>query len=81
MRQTFDNLRAEIEERSVVCGNAKIIDLHIVRTLINKAESKWEERNIAKKPLVNKCPTCNELVVYVEHYCPNCGQKLDWSEE
>ena len=78
MKHIFDWLRAEIEEHSVRCGGANIIDLHKVRSLINKAESKWEERHIAKKPLVNKCPTCNELVVYVENYCPNCGQHLDW---
>ena len=78
MNHIFENLRKEIEENCVVCGGARIVDFHIVRTLINKAESKWEERNIPKKPLVNKCPTCQELVVYVEKYCPECGQRLNW---
>lgn len=27
------------------------------------------------------CPECNKVYVNVKHnYCPNCGQKLDWSE-
>lgn len=80
MKHIFENLRAEIEENSIVCGNARIVDFHIVRTLVNKAESKWEEKRIARKPLVNKCPSCNKTVFYVENYCPNCGQKLDWRE-
>ena len=80
MKHIFDNLRAEIEERSVDCGNSKIVDFHIVRTLINKAESKLEEKRIAKTPLVNKCPNCRKTVFYVENYCPNCGQHLDWSK-
>ncbi len=34
-----------------------------------------------------RCPTCNSNRVYISEYefrhdyCPNCGQKLDWSEE
>lgn len=31
-----------------------------------------------------KCPICEELVndkKYKYKYCPNCGQKIDWSEE
>ena len=79
MKHIFENLRNEIEERSVDCGNAKIIDFHIVRALINKAESKMCEKHIGKKPLVNKCPSCNKTVFYVENYCPNCGQHLNWN--
>ena len=79
MRTIFDELRKDVEENTVLCGNARIVDAHIVRVLINKAESKLEEKHIAKKPLVNKCPCCNKTVFYVENYCPNCGQKLNWS--
>ena len=79
MKQIFDELRAAVEENTVLCGNARIIDAHIVRVLINKAENKSEEKHIAKKPLVNKCPSCNKTVFYVENYCPNCGQKLNWN--
>ena len=79
MKKIFKDLRAEIEEKSVTCGNAKIVDFHIVRCLINKAESKLEEKHIARKPLVNKCPSCNKTVFYIENYCPNCGQHLNWN--
>ena len=81
MKEIFNCLRTEIEENSVICGGANIVDLHTVRTLINWAESKLEEKHIAKTPLVNKCPCCSKTVFYVENYCPNCGQKLDWSVE
>ena len=80
MKQIFSDLKAEIEERSVACGGTKILDLHTVRCLINRAESKLEEKHFAKKPLVNKCPSCSKTVFFVENYCPNCGQKLDWRE-
>lgn len=28
-----------------------------------------------------KCPKCENLVSRMWLYCPDCGQKLDWSEE
>ena len=34
-----------------------------------------------------RCPTCDSNGVYMQEYelrfdcCPNCGQKLDWSDE
>lgn len=47
------------------------------------------EKQIRKKPIVKwnlyKCCTCNGVVYEQEYnckysYCPNCGQKQDWSE-
>lgn len=26
----------------------------------------------------NRCPCCNAVVNPSEHYCSQCGQKLDW---
>lgn len=26
------------------------------------------------------CPICCEWLTRMTNYCPNCGQKLDWSE-
>ena len=49
------------------------------------------EKQIPKKP--NKCigfteslfvcPTCGrkQPIMYEQHYCKECGQKLDWSDE
>jgi len=38
--------------------------------------------NIDKQPSmtikVKRCPNCNHIVD--NHYCSDCGQKLDWSE-
>lgn len=28
-----------------------------------------------------RCPSCEETRIYFGNYCPNCGQKIDWSEE
>ena len=79
MKEMFNDLRTEIEKNAVDVDGTKIIGLHLVRTLINKAEGKLEDKHIAKTPLVNKCPCCNKTVFYVENYCPNCGQHLEWS--
>ena len=53
-----------------------------------------KERDTAKKPNIMdyilgdinfKCPTCKSEYIcekgYEHFYCPNCGQKIDWSEE
>lgn len=28
-----------------------------------------------------RCLSCGETRIYFGNYCPNCGQKIDWSEE
>ena len=31
-----------------------------------------------------RCPTCNATMKYYDegrHHCPDCGQRLDWSEK
>lgn len=30
---------------------------------------------------IGNCPSCNSFVTNMDIYCPNCGQRLDWSEE
>ena len=40
-----------------------------------------EEKHIGKRPLAHKCPYCNKIVFFIENYCPECGQKLDWGDE
>ena len=46
------------------------------------------EKQLPKKPAPEEadgymffdCPVC-KTSIQVENYCPNCGQKIDWSEE
>ena len=26
------------------------------------------------------CPSCGVAYIFFDNYCPNCGQKIDWSE-
>ena len=62
---------------------------------IGTAEERWEavKRQKPKKAIkskerckiVHRCQECKK-VIYNEHgmvyaYCPNCGSKIDWSEE
>ena len=28
-----------------------------------------------------KCPCCERRVTDIDKFCPNCGQRLDWSEK
>ena len=45
------------------------------------------EKQIPKKPNGDRCPVCNANILnWVDEgddfeYCPDCGQKIDWSED
>lgn len=43
------------------------------------------EKQRAKKPIdrcmFSECPNCGDVEIGYCTYCPNCGQKLDWSEK
>ena len=43
------------------------------------------EKQKAKKPIdgcmFSGCPNCGDIEIQYCTYCPNCGQKLDWSEK
>ena len=45
------------------------------------------EKQIPMKPKTDDryvmyiCPWCNDFIKVNHNYCPNCGQKLDWSDE
>ena len=43
MKQIFNWLREEVEASAVRCGGARLLDMHTVRTLINKAEMMVEK--------------------------------------
>jgi predicted amidophosphoribosyltransferase len=38
-----------------------------------------KDKELAMKPIDNSCPKCKRNDIMYENYCPNCGQKLDWS--
>lgn len=52
------------------------------------------EKQIPKKPIAvdwseefegalieDRCALCSTYLHYIDIYCPNCGQAIDWSEE
>ena len=44
------------------------------------------EMFFVEKPLggvyrMRKCGNCNEVIPPKVNYCPNCGQKIDWSDD
>ena len=42
------------------------------------------EKQIQKKPIdrciYKECPTCGNVEIEFCKHCPDCGQKLDWSD-
>jgi len=47
------------------------------------------DKQMPKKPIENplcglyvmyKCANCKDVIPVNTNYCPNCGQKIDWSE-
>ena len=90
MNQILDNLRAEVEQGSVSCGGVKLIDMHKVRTLINKAESKWEKDCCEWKPMkclefqlsdcVTSCGHAEHYSTGIDKYCRHCGKPIKFSE-
>ena len=43
------------------------------------------EKQIQKKPIdrciYKECPTCGNVEIESCKHCPDCGQKLDWSDD
>lgn len=53
---------------------------------IRKEVKRLEKRDTPMKPTPYKktiaiCKSCEDFVDRWDNYCPNCGQKIDWSEE
>lgn len=62
------------------------VDLQTLGEIIDKqptACDKQEEKKVEEKDGYLYCPTCKECINddsgYEYPYCPECGQKLDWS--
>ena len=54
--------------------------LHTLQGLVNK---ETPIKIVCKKSLGfyrTHCPKCDIAITIASDYCPNCGQKLDWSE-
>lgn len=72
-------------------------DIAILQELIDKETPKkpiekiisydYDEQGTFKNKII-QCPNCEfelyneyECIDYTFNYCPNCGQKIDWSDE
>ena len=90
MKEILNWLRSEIESHSVACGGANIINLHKIRTLINKAESKLEEDCCKWHPhgqygwiIVSdhaEAEARNRDDIKNRPYCTVCGKRIKISE-
>lgn len=68
-----------------VCNSLAKEHIDRLQELVDKATPKKPRPLFLQMAFMPyKCPICEELVndkKYKYKYCPNCGQKLDWSEE
>lgn len=77
------------EAKAIIEANAvPIFPLQIVYqdwlTAIHMAEEALDKQ-IPKKPVELNCPRCRFNGIdnswWVFNFCPECGQRIDWSEE
>ena len=69
--------------------------LNEMYAVLNDSE-RWHEKKSLLQELVEKetplkpynifnikpnCRNCDAKLTTVENYCPNCGKKIDWSDE
>ena len=88
MKKIFDDLRTAIEGHSVNCGRARIVDYHIVRTFINRAEAELEAEScewVHKRYGANCMSGCARVFMNYElllgfKHCPYCGRKIKITE-
>lgn len=85
----YDNLKQILDEYNVTDNNIREILLggNQAKELLDKATSKKPITKVAKgsyDPVYfHYCPVCNFFSVEKDYanFCPNCSQKLDWSED
>lgn len=87
----------ETGKREMISAYGMYQGLQKIETVEIDAEIDTSEKQIAKEPKYKKqlrdffgvatvvkgdCPCCGKAEIYSNaNYCPDCGQKLDWSEE
>ena len=57
--------------------------IDILKELVDKATPKKVDKYSRHKDLEPTffCPLCENIVEKEQKHCPECGQKLDWSDE
>ena len=72
----------EIDELTYEIEKIKIKnDLKSLNQLLHEEKIKLSkyleiQKNIQKKTPINTCSSCNENLVGLEKFCPNCGEKI-----
>lgn len=76
-QEAYQNVQVELPHNSN--------DIVVLRELVEKENpKKWDEDYVLEQI---SCPVCGKYWNIIDNctetfgYCPNCGQKLDWSEE
>ena len=83
------NQYSDLSEATRACENSKECKLKITHKQVREAI----DRQIPKRPHNIKtapsncyisygdCPCCNANVFEYQHYCIDCGQKIDWGDK
>ena len=88
MTETLNRLKTDIEKVAVEVDGRKIIGVHTVRLLINRAESDWEKDCCEWKHRETHAwclSDCSGLyedydLVFCWKFCPYCGKPIKISE-
>jgi hypothetical protein len=90
MKQIFDWLREQIEEKSVEVNNVAVVSLHNAIVSVNRAQLKWEadccewKRGSKNKDILfsphEQVSTMYETYLPMYPYCSVCGKPIKISE-
>jgi len=70
------------ENRNIETENAiETIEQALKRNEPMKFKTKHVKVSIDDYRIDDFCPTCDKELYTTSNYCPNCGQRLDWSDE
>ena len=86
-----DNIAGQIKAYTLILEILNEYNINILKELRNKETPMkviYENDLVDENVIVNTwayCPTCKEEIPFELwenlNYCPNCGQRLDWSVE
>ncbi len=86
----------EVKQYKEIADNMNAVDMATLCIMLDKLKKYQSigtpekcreavEKQRAKKPIdrcmFSECPNCGDVEIQYCTYCPNCGQKLYWSEE
>lgn len=77
----IDFLKTAISAMQELQEYKKLGTLEEVREAVEKLKAKKPKKDCVYHHPTRWCEKCNRVVMSGWEYCPDCGQRIDWSEE